>query len=106
MKRTLPNSQKNFQEWGKKDECWEIIKELSITLNEELVKNILIKTDDFKKSKKEAIKEQKKYNEELDYMKINMIEAQLWKKIHDFILKNKLNITPKENEILSKKING
>ena len=104
MKNTLPASQKNFQEWGKKDECWEKIKDLNITLDEELVKKILIKTDTVKEIKKEAGKEQKKYNAQLDYMRICMITPELWKKIGEFVIKNNIKITPKENEILVKRI--
>lgn len=106
MKNTLPASQKNFQEWGKKDECWDKIKDLNITLDEELVKKILIKTDTVKEIKKEAGKEQKKYNAQLDYMRICMITPELWKKIAEFIIKNSIKITPMENESLVKRISS
>lgn len=106
MKNTLPASQKNFQEWGKKDECWEKIKDLNIVLDEEIVKKILIKADTVKEIKIEAGKEQKKYNAQLDYMRICMIAPELWKKIGEFVIKNNINITPMENEILVKRISG
>ena len=71
-----------------------------------MVKKILIKTDTVKEIKKEAGKEQKKYNAQLDYMRICMITPELWKIIPEFIIKNSIKITPMENESLVKRISS
>ena len=71
-----------------------------------VIKNFLLNKSEVAEIKKQGRKTQREYNSTKDFIDLVKITPTNWAKIDDFKNKNKINITPQENEALQKRLVG